>query len=65
MAEPVTLTVDAMGGDNAPDVVLEGAAMALSADPDLQIILCGPQEVVVPFASAHDRCAAQVTSEVI
>lgn len=65
MAEPVTLTVDAMGGDNAPDVVLEGAAMALSADPDLQIILCGPQEVVAPFASAHDRCAAQVTSEVI
>ena len=55
MAEPVTLTVDAMGGDNAPDVVLEGAAMALSADPDLQIILCGPQEGVAPFASVALR----------
>ena len=65
MAESVTLTVDAMGGDNAPDVVLEGTAMALAADPDLQVILCGPEDVVVPFSKAHERCTAQITSEVI
>lgn len=65
MAEKVTITVDAMGGDNAPGVVLEGAAAALAADPDLSVILCGPADVVEPFAAEHERCAAQVTTEVI
>ncbi|MEG1196969.1 MAG: phosphate acyltransferase PlsX [Raoultibacter sp.] len=65
MAEKVTVTVDAMGGDNAPGVVLEGVAAALDADADLSIILCGPQEVVETFAAAHERCVAQVTTQVI
>ena len=32
------LAVDAMGGDNAPSVVLEGVAAALEADPALKIV---------------------------
>lgn len=54
-----------MGGDNAPDVVLEGCEQALAADPSLSIALCGPADVVEPFAAAHDRCTAQVATEVI
>ena len=65
MAEQVTVTVDALGGDNAPGVVIEGVAAALAQDPSLNVILCGPEEVVVPFAQNHDRCTAQVTTEVI
>ncbi|MEF9841388.1 MAG: phosphate acyltransferase PlsX [Raoultibacter sp.] len=65
MAEKVTLTVDALGGDNAPDVVLEGTAAALAEDVDLTVVLCGPKEVVEPFAAAHERCVAQVTTECI
>ena len=65
MAENVTVTVDAMGGDNAPGVVLEGVAAALARDAELNVILCGPDEVVTPFAEAHERCTAQVTTEVI
>ena len=65
MSEKVTITVDAMGGDDAPGVVLEGVADALAADADLSVILCGPAEVVEPFAAAHERCAAQPASEVI
>ncbi len=65
MAEQVTMAVDVLGGDNAPQVVLEGTQMALAADPDLTVILCGPAEVVEPFAAAHERCVAQVTTEVI
>lgn len=65
MAELVTLSVDAMGGDSAPDVVLEGTAQALAADADLHVILCGPAELVEPFAAAHERCVAQATTEVI
>lgn len=65
MAEKVILAVDAFGGDNAPDVVLQGVSDALSADQDLEIMLCGLPDVVVPFADAHDRCTAVPASEVI
>ena len=65
MAKSVTISVDALGGDHAPQVVLEGCAAALSQDPSLSVILCGPAEVVEPFAASHERCTAQVTTEVI
>lgn len=65
MPEKVTIAVDALGGDNAPGVVLDGVEQALVADPDLTVVLCGPDEVVSPFAAAHDRCVAQVATEAI
>lgn len=61
----VTISVDAMGGDNAPQAVLDGVAAALAEDERLSIILTGPSDVVVPFAEKHDRCTAHVTTEVI
>lgn len=61
----VTIAVDAMGGDNAPGVVLEGCEQALDADPHLRIVLTGFAEVVEPFAASHDRCTAVAASEVI
>lgn len=54
-----------MGGDDAPGVVLTGVAEALAADSSLQVMLCGPAEVVVPFADAHERCTACLAEEVI
>ncbi|MBQ9953994.1 MAG: phosphate acyltransferase PlsX [Eggerthellaceae bacterium] len=65
MADKVIITVDAMGGDAGPSVVLEGTAQALAADADLTVILCGPAEEVEPFAAAHERCIAQPTTQVI
>lgn len=65
MSENVTIAVDAMGGDDAPGVVLEGVAAALEADAGLSVVLCGPAEVVGPFAAAHERCEARATTEVI
>lgn len=65
MPEKVTIAVDALGGDYAPGVVLEGVEQALAADQDLTVILCGPDDVVSPFAAAHDRCVAQPTTEAI
>lgn len=65
MPEKVTIAVDALGGDNAPGVVFDGVEQALAADQDLTVILCGPDEVVSPFAAAHDRCVAQATTEAI
>ena len=65
MSESITIAVDAMGGDNAPQVVLEGCAAALQNDPKLNIILCGPADVVEPFAQEHERCEAVVATQVI
>lgn len=65
MSDKVTISVDALGGDNAPTVVLDGVEAALADDADLSVVLCGPAEVVEPFASAHERCVAYATTEVI
>ena len=58
-----TIVVDAMGGDDAPSVVLEGVQRALEIDPELRLLLVGPEAVVMPLAS--DRCEPVVATEVI
>ena len=65
MADKVTISVDALGGDNAPDVVLEGVEQALAQDANLSVVLCGPADVVEPFAASHERCIARATTEEI
>lgn len=65
MGEHVALAVDACGGDNAPDAVLEGVRSALSEDCDLEILLCGLPEIVEPFAQTLDRCTAVSATQVI
>lgn len=59
------VVVDAMGGDDAPRVVLEGCAMALEADPTLKVLLAGPEEVVGPFCEQHDRVEPLFATQVI
>lgn len=61
----IKLVVDAMGGDYAPDVVLEGVEQALEKDPGITVILTGPDDKVTPFAAAHERAVAVPTTEVI
>ena len=61
----ITIAVDAMGGDFAPQAVLEGVSAALAADPSLRVLLVGSAEMVEPFAMVNDHCEAVVTSQVI
>jgi phosphate acyltransferase len=50
----IRVAVDAMGGDHAPDVVIEGAVMALREAPDsLHILLVGPEETVRKALENH------------
>jgi glycerol-3-phosphate acyltransferase PlsX len=66
MDTAVNIAVDVMGGDNAPQVVLEGVEQALSADPLLTVTLVGYPDAVEPFALRHpDRVVAVVANEVI
>lgn len=52
-----------MGGDNAPDAILEGVKLALTEMNDIDIILCGPENVVSPLV--NDRIRAVFASDVI
>lgn len=65
MSENVVIAVDVLGGDYGPQVVLPGIEQALNEDENLEVIACGPEGIVVPFAEAHDRVRAQPTTEEI
>lgn len=65
MSEKVSIAVDALGGDAGASVVLPGVAAALEEDADLEVLLCGPADVVEPFAQSHDRCVAVPCTEEI
>ena len=58
MPETITIAVDALGGDFGPSVVLPGVEAARAEQPDICVLLCGPEDVVVPFAQCHERCEA-------
>src|SRR5687767_2104659 len=48
MAAPRTVSLDAMGGDQGPAVVVPGAALALERHPDLSFILVGDRARIQP-----------------
>ncbi|MEU8191885.1 phosphate acyltransferase PlsX, partial [Micromonospora carbonacea] len=54
--EPGTarIAVDLLGGDDAPAVVVDGALLAMRADPDLHLLLVGPAEVADELIGALD-----------
>ncbi|MGI6755604.1 MAG: phosphate acyltransferase PlsX [Atopobiaceae bacterium] len=59
------ICVDAMGGDERPEVVLEGIAQALAQDSNLEVLVAGNREVVEPFCEKTERAGALITTEVI
>jgi len=42
----IRIAVDAMGGDNAPAAVVEGAIRAAGEDPDVRVLLVGPEQLI-------------------
>lgn len=62
----ITVAVDAVGGDFAPDEILVGVSLAIAADAALNVLLTGPAEIVDPFASkSAGRIIAHPTTEII
>ncbi len=66
---PFSLAVDAMGGDNAPDSVVQGVAIASERHPAARFLLVGDQARLAPLLAAHPRaqaaCTVQHTAEAI
>ena len=49
----MSIVLDAMGGDHAPEVVVEGGVMA-AREYGIEVVLVGPQEVVEAELAKHD-----------
>jgi glycerol-3-phosphate acyltransferase PlsX len=50
---PARVALDLMGGDAAPDAVLDGALLATDERPDLTVLLVGPEEVAAAALTAR------------
>ncbi|MER2010179.1 MAG: phosphate acyltransferase PlsX, partial [Psychrobacillus sp.] len=59
------ISIDAMGGDNAPHEIVKGAYEALEAFDDLNIILYGDESKLESLVTKHDRLTVVHTEEVI
>ncbi len=49
MTQSLTIALDAMGGDKAPDLVIEGAARFARKDRQIQFLIFGDEQVVRPL----------------
>jgi phosphate acyltransferase len=56
-----TLAVDAMGGDHAPAMVVEGLQIAAERHPGARFLLVGDEAQLVPLLDRHRRAAAVCT----
>ncbi len=69
MKKRFTISIDAMGGDNAPASVVEGVSIAISRYPELDFLLFGNSEVLAPLLTqcriSSSRCEVIHTEEFV
>ncbi len=53
-----TLAIDAMGGDRAPEVIIEGLSIAAERHPAARFLVFGDEARVAPLLAAYPRAAA-------
>ena len=58
MPETITISLDAMGGDAGPAMVIGGAAIAIERRPDLRFVIFGEERAVRPGARRRIRACA-------
>jgi len=59
------IAVDGMGGDFAPSAVVEGAALAASTWPDLEMVVVGQADQVQPLVERHPGLRFRPATQVI
>lgn len=63
MATPITLALDAMGGDDAPQMVIKGANIARERFPHVQFLMFGNKNTIEPLVNKYNGLSA--VSEII
>jgi phosphate acyltransferase len=61
MVSKIRLSLDVMGGDFGPSVVIPGAAIALQRRPDLAFVLVGREAEISPLLDQHPALKAVST----
>ena len=56
-----TIALDAMGGDAAPNIVVEGAALARVRFPDVKFIMFGDEKQISPLVEQHENLKGSVS----
>lgn len=69
MSSGLTLSIDAMGGDQAPDAILGGVDLFAAKNPDIKILLHGDEARIQPIlrglSAANAVCTVRHASETI
>ncbi len=69
MSTRLTLSLDAMGGDNAPEMVIEGVALALEKLANVDFLLFGDERRLGPLLDKNKRlktvCQIRHTEDVV
>jgi glycerol-3-phosphate acyltransferase PlsX len=63
MARTLPIALDAMGGDKAPESVIDGARRALKMFPDARFIFFGREQVIAPLIQRNRHLAS--VSEIV
>lgn len=58
--QTITIAVDAMGGDNSPQAIVEGVILALREMQDVDVLLCGPEDRLRPLLKDADDVATRI-----
>ena len=58
MSAPLVISLDAMGGDYAPEIVVKGARLARVRYPDARFLFFGDEAKIAPSPYHDSRLAA-------
>ncbi len=61
MSGRITIALDGMGGDRAPDIVIRGASIAVQRHPEAHFLLFGVESRIAPALAKLPRLAERVT----
>ncbi len=67
MTNPIHISLDAMGGDNAPEIVVNGAAQSKIRYPDLSFSFFGDKDKLLPLIKLFDliECSKTIHTDQI
>lgn len=60
MQRIITVAVDAMGGDNAPQEIVKGTVLAVQERQDIKVKLVGKEDVIRPMLSEYNYDSKQI-----
>lgn len=55
LSDNLVISIDAMGGDNSPRVVIEGINIAAKKNPDVRFLLFGDEAQIVPLLKHYPK----------